>query len=63
MLLMRVFSTKGVPKYLDGRDLLGIPKVQERLVCMEGRVLKKNSWDLAKLTLSLEANSKVWRID
>jgi hypothetical protein len=58
----RALSIKGMPRYLEGRELLLKPKIPEIWRWIRGGVLKKKIWDLSLFQSRHEAYEKVWRI-
>jgi hypothetical protein len=55
-------SISGMPRYLDGRELLLKSRMSEMWRWIGRGVLKKKTWDLSLLQSRPEASEKVWRI-
>ena len=56
---LRALSIKGMPRYLDGRELLLKPSIVEMWCWIGGGVLKKKIRDFSLLHSSPEASKKV----
>ena len=60
--LRRGLSIRGMPRYLDGRELLLKPRISVMWRWIGGGVLKKKIWDFSLLHSRPEAAAKAWRM-
>jgi hypothetical protein len=57
-MFLRALSRRGIPRYLDRRELRVKPKIFTMWSCIGIEVLKKKIWDLSLLISIPEASQK-----